>query len=91
MLFFASVPPVPPPPHASAIQHLSVAFFVTGLVLVTAILPPVRRACRERMDSMVDFFDRRQERPAPEVLVTDAPAPTKTRKEIEEFDLDIFS
>jgi len=91
MSFFASVPPVPPPPHASAIQHLSMAFFVMGIVLIAAILPPVRRACRERMDSMVDYFDRRQERPSAEVPVADAPAPARTRKEIEEFDLDIFA
>lgn len=89
MSFFASVPPVPPPPHASAIQHLSMAFFVMGITLIMAILPPVRRACRERMDSVVDYFDRRQERPSVEVPVADAPAPT--RKEIEEFDLDIFA
>lgn len=91
MSFLAAVPPVPPPPHASAIQHLSVAFFAIGLVLVMAILPPVRRACRERMDSVVDFFGRSPKKAAtatPEVVETTS---TRTRKEIENFDLDIFS
>jgi hypothetical protein len=90
MGFLASVPPVPPPPHASAIQHLSVAFFVIGLLLVTAILPPARRACRERMDAVVDYFHPEQREVVTEAPAPEASAPTRTRKEIENFDLDIF-
>jgi hypothetical protein len=90
-----ALPPVPPPPHASMIQNLSVVAMVSGIVLVLVALPPVRGAVRDLFDRITEFFygPPRVTTEDPQSLVAssseDKPTST-TRREIDDFDLDMF-
>jgi hypothetical protein len=76
------------------IQNLSVVAMVSGIVLVLVALPPVRGAVRDLFDRITEFFY------GPPRLINDAsqtPAVTQeeqsvstARREIDEFDLDMF-
>ncbi len=94
MFLPTSVPPAPPQPHATMTQNLSMVLIVTGIVAVLFLLPPVRNAIRELLDRVTDFFY------GPAALVADTDASTEdakkeepattSRREIENFDLDLF-
>jgi hypothetical protein len=89
----ATVDPVPPAPHSSLVTNLSILFIVTGVTLVCSALPPVRKAGRELFDRISDTVygkpgPVRVSEPSPQVPVAE---PAAVRKEIENFDLDIFA
>lgn len=94
MFLPTSVPPAPPQPHATLIQNLSMVLIVTGITAVLFLLPPVRNAIRDLLDRVTDFFYG----PGDVVAsITDAvhdeePVMVATsRREIENFDLDLFT
>ena len=94
MLIPTSVPPAPPQPHATMIQNLSTVLIVTGIVAVLFILPPVRAALRDLLDRVTDFFYG-PPADAPSALeatkTQDTPvSATASRREIDDFDLDLF-
>lgn len=92
MFLPTSVPPAPPQPHATMIQTASTGLIIIGIVAVLFLLPPVRSALRELMERITDFFYG----PALVATAAEEPAaaeekPTSTsRREIENFDLDLF-
>jgi len=97
MLIPTSVPPAPPQPHATMIQSLSTVLIVTGVLAVLFILPPVRSALRDLLDRVTDFFygppaapDQRSAADPEKTADTTVPA-TASRREIDEFDLDLFA
>jgi hypothetical protein len=89
-----AVTQVPPPPNAALISSLSTTLMVLGVVLVLCALPPVRAAVGDLADRIA-AFGRPRRRPAAVASATspaeDAPRAPETRREIEEFDLDLFS
>lgn len=88
----AEVPPAPAPPHASLIQHLSVLFTAMGIGVVLFLIPPVRNACRDLCYTVMDLFQGRSATEPVETTTVDESTETPaSRREIEEFDLDIFN
>jgi hypothetical protein len=89
----AEVPPAPAPPHAALIQHLSVLFTVMGIGVVLFLIKPVRNACRDLSYTVMDLVQRRPTAPAKDETETpvDTVETPASRREIEEFDLDIFN
>lgn len=93
MFIPTSVPPAPPQPHATMIQNLSMVLIVTGITAVLFLLPPVRAAIRDLFDRVTDFFYGPSDVLAATVeeAPEEEPASSATsRKEIENFDLDLF-
>lgn len=94
------VPPVPPSQSAALIGSLSTMVMILGVVLVLCALPPVRAAVGDLADRLTRS-GRYRPRPVrkPATKTTEAPeaspsteAPAaERRRELDEFDLDIFS
>jgi len=95
MFLPTSVPPAPPQPHATLIQNLSMVLIVTGIAAVLFLLPPVRNAIRDLLDRVTDFFYGPVDAvadPAADVVAEEEPVTASTsRREIENFDLDLFT
>jgi UPF0716 family protein affecting phage T7 exclusion len=96
MFLPTSVPPAPPQPHATVIQTASTGLIFVGIVAVLLLLPPVRSALRELTERITDFFYGPPAAPASaeteaKVEQTDSGTSTNSRREIENFDLDLFS
>lgn len=94
MRLVLALQPVPQSPHASMIQNLSIVAMVSGIVLVLVALPPVRGAVRDLFDRITEFFYGPPRLPGatpepPTASEEDKPMST-TRREIDEFDLDMF-
>jgi len=94
MFLPTSVPPAPPAPHATLIQNGSMVLMATGILVVLVALPPVRNALRDLLERCTTFFygPPRPAASAP-TPVEDAMAekPPTSRREIDEFDLDLFT
>lgn len=87
--------PVPQPPHASMIQNLSVVAMFSGIVLVLVALPPVRNSVRDLFDRITEFFygPPRVTNEGPQALASassEDKSVSTTRREIDDFDLDMF-
>lgn len=84
----ASVPLAPPAVNAALISSLSMMLMILGVVLVLCALPPVRAAAGELADRVASIGKPRRNVVAAEGA-SEQQAPS--RREIEEFDLDLFS
>jgi UPF0716 family protein affecting phage T7 exclusion len=76
------------------IQNLSMVLIVTGITAVLFLLPPVRNAIRDLFDRVTDFFYGPPSAPAettPEALEEEVITASTSRREIENFDLDLFT
>lgn len=96
MFLPTSVPPAPPQPHATVIQTASTGLIFVGILAVLLLLPPVRTALRELTERITDFFYGPPRPATPVVDVqdsdeTDKAASANSRREIENFDLDLFT
>jgi len=94
MFIPTSVPPAPPQPHATLIQNLSMVLIVTGLTAVLFLLPPVRRAISELFDRATDFFYGPGDvvtETVVEIVEEEPVTASNSRREIENFDLDLFT
>lgn len=94
MFFPTSVPPAPPQPHATLIQNLSMVLIITGITAVLFLLPPVRNAIRELLDRVTDFFYGSGDivtKTTDEVFEEESTTTATSRREIENFDLDLFA
>lgn len=97
------VPMAPMAPNAALIGPLSVVVMVSGIVIILAVLSPVRRAFARAADDLTYLKPRPRKRPTTTATATadaspeataaspgpDASAPTG-RREIDQFDLDLF-
>ena len=94
MFLPTSVPPAPPQPHATMIQNLSMVLIVTGITAVLFLLPPVRNAIRDLFDRVTDFFygpPGATVETAPDAAEEEVTTASTSRREIENFDLDLFA
>lgn len=96
------VPMAPMAPNAALIGPLSVVVMVSGIVIILAVLSPVRRAFARAADDLTYLKPRPRKRPVATTTAVDtsaedtaagpakdATAPTG-RREIDQFDLDLF-
>lgn len=91
MNLLSTLQPVPAPPHATLIQDASKLAIFAGITLVLAALPPIRRAARTLLDRVAEIIYG----PSRTMETVSAPAEDTTpiatiRREIEDFDLDMF-
>jgi UPF0716 family protein affecting phage T7 exclusion len=94
MFYSTSVLPAPPQPHATLIQNLSMVLIITGITAVLFLLPPVRNAIRELLDRVTDFFYGSSDivtETTDEVFEEEPTTTATSRREIENFDLDLFA
>lgn len=94
------VPMAPMAPNAALIGPLSVVVMVSGIVIILAVLAPVRRAFARAAEDLTYLKPRPRKRPAaaavPATTVSEPEAEaygssSTGRREIDDFDLDLFN
>ena len=89
MLSILSLQPVATPPDTTLLKPIAQGLFVLGLCTVAVALPQVRHKISELMQNVKDYFYEPVKLSC--VLEDDKTLKSTTRREIEEFDLDLFN